>query len=174
MIREKLTRYRNCRVLVVEDDPIHREIVELLLADVGIVPRMAENGQEALYILSLCGPDAFDLVLMDIQMPLMDGLSAVRMLRSRAEFALLPIISMTAQTAEHEGMGVAHSGFNDHIGKPYDSATLYRMLAKWIPASKHQPLRDGVAVDELLVGLKRSIQKANIEVTRVLGKSCAQ
>jgi hemerythrin-like metal-binding protein/PAS domain S-box-containing protein len=131
-------RYQDARILVADDQPLNREIVEALLAEVGIVPRMTENGQQALDILTESGPDAFDLVLMDIQMPVMDGLTATRALRSLAGFEKLPIIAMTAHTMTHEQKVNAAAGMNDHIGKPFDNAGFYRTLAKWIPLAKQK------------------------------------
>jgi CheY-like chemotaxis protein len=130
------TLYHNVHVLVVDDDPLSREIVGSLLAEVGVIAHAAEHGHHALDILSEAGPDAFDLVLLDIQMPFMDGFAVTRELRAQAEFALLPIIVMTAQAMEHEKIPGAGTGLNDQIGKPLDVATFYRMLAKWIPAGK--------------------------------------
>ena len=129
--------YRQARVLVVEDQPLNREIAEALLAEVGITPVMAGNGREALDLLGESGPRAFDLVLMDIQMPVMDGLAATRELRRRTAFDTLPIIAMTAHTMEHEKRISAAAGMNDFIGKPFDPPTFYRTLAKWIPRRKH-------------------------------------
>lgn len=128
--------YQNTHVLVVDDDPVTREIVDSLLAAVGVIAHLAQHGQHALDILSEAGPDAFDLVLMDIQMPFMDGFAVTREVRAQAEFALLPVIAMTAQTLGHENNLGALTGLNDQIGKPFEVAVFYRMLAKWIPASK--------------------------------------
>ena len=141
--------YRDARVLVVDDQPLNREIVESLLAAVGITPRQAEDGQQALDLLIEAGPDAFDLVLMDIQMPVMDGLAATRALRSLAGFELLPVIAMTAHTMKHEQEIAFEAGVNGHIGKPFDNASFYRTLAKWIPESKQgaAPLVAAVVVD---------------------------
>ena len=130
------SRYRDVRVLVAEDQPLNREIVEALLAKVGIVSCAAENGQQALDILDQSGAGAFDLVLMDVQMPIIDGLSLTRTLRRRSEFAALPIIGMTAHTMEHEKRIGFEAGMNDHIGKPFDNASFYRTLAKWIAPAK--------------------------------------
>jgi CheY-like chemotaxis protein/HPt (histidine-containing phosphotransfer) domain-containing protein len=129
-------RYRDVRVLVVDDQPFNRDVVEGLLAAVGVTPHLADNGQEALDMLSL-GSDTFDLVLMDIQMPVMDGLTATRVIRKVEGFAQLPIIAMTAHTMAHEREKSADAGMNDHIGKPFDEAGFYQMLAKWIPRHKH-------------------------------------
>jgi hemerythrin-like metal-binding protein/PAS domain S-box-containing protein len=129
--------YQGAHVLVTDDQPLNCEIVEALLAAVGITPQVAQNGQEALDILRAAGPNAFDLVLMDVQMPVMDGVTATRALRSMAEFKSLPIIAMTAHTLAHEQESNAAAGMNDHIGKPFDNTNFYRTLAKWIPAQKH-------------------------------------
>jgi two-component system sensor histidine kinase/response regulator len=130
------THFHNAHVLVVDDDPVSREIVSSLLAEVGVIAHTAEHGHHALDILSEAGPDAFDLVLLDIQMPFMDGFAVTRELRTQVEFALLPVIAITAQTMEHEKNPGAKVGVNEQIGKPLDVTTFYRMLTKWIPASK--------------------------------------
>ena len=130
-------RYENARVLVVDDQPFNRDVVEGLLAVVGIVPHHACNGQEALDILS-SGADVFDMVLMDIQMPLMDGLTATRAIRRMDGFASLPIVAMTAHTMTHERGKASDAGMNDHIGKPFDEAGFYRVLAKWISPDKQR------------------------------------
>jgi CheY-like chemotaxis protein len=135
-------RYERANVLVVEDQPLNREIAEALLKLVGVNVRMAANGQEALDILAGSGPEAFDLVLMDIQMPVMDGLVATRELRRWTGFASLPVIAMTAHTMTHEKEVSRAAGMNDHIGKPFDNASFYRTLAKWIPAAKQRAVTD--------------------------------
>ncbi len=131
-------RYRSARVLVVDDQAMNREIAEELLASVGIEVRSAEHGQAALDLLAAAVPGAFDLVLMDIQMPVMDGLSATRALRARPEFKDLPIIAMTAHTMEHERANSAAAGLNDHIGKPFETANFYGVLARWIAKEKRE------------------------------------
>ena len=133
-----LRHYRNAHVLVVEDQPLNREIVEALLAEVGISCSTAENGQLALDLLDAAAPNAFDLVLMDVQMPVMDGLTATRAIRSRTHFSALPVIGMTAHTMAHEQQQGADAGMNDHIGKPFDNASFYRTLARWLPEDKQQ------------------------------------
>ena len=136
--------YENARVLVVDDQPLNREIAEGLLSAVGIAVHLAANGKEALEIIS-SGRDAFDLVLMDIQMPVMDGLAATRAIRGLEGFAGLPIVAMTAQTMAHEIARSTAAGMNDHIGKPFDDAGFYRVLTKWISPDK-QHLQTSVAI----------------------------
>ncbi|MCX7148880.1 MAG: ATP-binding protein [Rhodocyclales bacterium] len=136
--------YENTRILVVEDDSINIEIVGELLGNIGITPRVARNGQEALAILTEAGPGVFDLVLMDIQMPVMDGLTATRRIRTWPRFDRLPIIAMTAHALKHEKLIGAAAGMNDHVVKPFDVENFYRMLAKWLPARK-KALPDSLA-----------------------------
>ncbi|MCF8178637.1 MAG: PAS domain S-box protein [Sulfuritalea sp.] len=130
-------RYEDVRVLVVDDQPFNRDVVEGLLAVTGITPHLAENGQQALDILS-GSTESFDLILMDVQMPVMDGLAATRVIRKLEAFADLPIVAMTAHTMAHEREKTIAAGMNDHIGKPFDEAGFYRVLAKWIPQGKHR------------------------------------
>ena len=133
-----VSHYQNVQVLVVDDQPTNLEIVRELLLAVGIQPRLAANGQEALDILQTEGRAAFDLVLMDIQMPILDGLSATRQIRQWPAYTDLPVIALTAHTMEHEKRQSLAAGVNDHIGKPFETANFYAVLAKWIPRIKQQ------------------------------------
>ena len=131
-------RFRNVQVLAVDDQPENLEIVEALLRSVGIRPQLAANGQEAIDILQAQGCAAFDLVLMDMQMPVMDGLTASLSIRAMPECGDLPIIAMTAHTMEHEKRLCARAGVNDHIGKPFEVADFHRLLCQWIPRIKQE------------------------------------
>lgn len=128
--------YQDVRVLVVDDQPINREIVCELLSSAGITVWQAENGQEALDVLFAEGPLLFDAVLMDVQMPVLDGLAATRALRKHREFDALPVIAMTAHTMEHEKQISAAAGMVDHIGKPFDTKAFFRVLKHWISPHK--------------------------------------
>lgn len=130
-----LVCYHDVRVLVVDDQPYNREIVEGLLAAVGITPHLVCNGQEAIDIL-MADSEGFDLVLMDIQMPVVDGLTATRIIRQTERLANLPILAMTAHTMVREREKSLAAGMNGHIGKPFDENDFYRLLAKWIPHEK--------------------------------------
>jgi len=131
--------YEDARVLVVEDQPFNRDVVVGLLAAVGIEPRLAPNGRDAIDLLAV-GGETFDLVLMDIQMPVMDGVTATRVIRELDGFAQLPIVAMTAHSMTHEREKFVAAGMNDHIAKPFDEAGFYRVLAKWIAPAKQRPL----------------------------------
>lgn len=128
--------YRDSRVLVVDDQPVNRQIVVELLRQVGIVSLEAVNGQEALAAIEARPAGWFDLVFMDIQMPVMDGLTASRLIRAVPGAAGLPIIAMTAHTMAHERQASITAGMNDHLGKPFATDTFYALLAKWIPVER--------------------------------------
>ncbi|MCL4757476.1 MAG: PAS domain S-box protein [Rhodocyclaceae bacterium] len=131
--------YRGVHLLLVEDQPLNQEIVEGMLAAIGITPDKAGNGQEGLERLAERGARAYDLVLMDVQMPVLDGLSATRQLRNWPGFEALPVIAMTAHTMRHEVEDCLAAGMNDHIGKPFDSTAFYAALARWLPRTKQRP-----------------------------------
>ncbi|WP_306603473.1 PAS domain S-box protein [Azonexus sp.] len=128
-------RYRDTCVLVVDDQAMNRELVEILLKNVGIAVDLARNGEQALNML-FNGKKNYDLVMMDIQMPVMDGHTATHEIRKKPHFQDLPIIAMTAHTMVHERERTLQAGMNDHLGKPFDEPTFYRVLARWIGAEK--------------------------------------
>ena len=158
------TRYLGVRVLVVDDQPYNCEIVETLLRGVGIGVDVAHNGAEAVDRLSQAGAGYYDLVLMDVQMPVMDGLTATRIVRGWPGFADLPVIALTAHTMMHEREKTLAAGMNDHLGKPFDSAALYRLLVKWVVAAKQAdalPLRRPAAT--IADGRSLRIDGVNVE-----------
>ncbi|HET6218017.1 MAG TPA: response regulator [Acidobacteriaceae bacterium] len=118
------------RVLVVEDNQINRDLASELLCDLGIRVAIAVNGREGVdQVLA----EAFDLVLMDIQMPVMDGLTATKLIRSNDRFHDLRIIAMTAHAMIGDRERSLDAGMNDHITKPINSDTLSAMLSRWMP-----------------------------------------
>ena len=129
--------YSDAHILVVDDQPLNHEVIHALLAEVGIDAHSVDNGAAAIELLSSPRAAAFDLVLMDLQMPVMDGLSATRELRRRG-FAHLPIVAMTAHTMADEIETCLAAGMNDHIAKPVNAELFYRVLARWLPAAKHR------------------------------------
>jgi len=119
---------RGLRVLVAEDNNINQMILEDILASAGAVVTIADNGKEAVDKL---GDSAYDLVLMDIQMPVMDGLTATANIRADPAYSDLPILAMTANSSfEHREESIA-AGMNDHLTKPVDLEKLYSALKKW-------------------------------------------
>ena len=118
------------RVLVGEDNEINRQIVVELLEAARISVRVAADGQEALQML-FDAPAAFDLVLMDVQMPRVDGLQATRRLKSDPRFRFLPVIAMTAHAFPEERERCLAAGMSDHVAKPIDPRLLYDTIARW-------------------------------------------
>lgn len=121
------------RVLLVEDHPINQEIALRLLGSRGAKVELASNGQQALDLLQARGPAAFDLVLMDLQMPVLDGLSATRRLRQLPEFNHLPVLAMTAHALAEERAQCLSAGMQGHIAKPLDVARLVHELQRYRP-----------------------------------------
>lgn len=121
------------RVLLVEDNPVNQEIALRLLSGRGARVDAAGNGQQGLDRLFAVGPDAYDLVLMDLQMPVLDGLSATRRLRERPGFETLPVLAMTAHALAEERAQCLAAGMQGHIAKPLDITHLVRELQRYVP-----------------------------------------
>jgi two-component system, sensor histidine kinase and response regulator len=125
-------RLRGARILLTEDNDINQQIAVELLECTGAMVKVANNGREAVDILSNGPqPPPFDVVLMDLQMPEMDGYQATAKLRSDARFAALPIIAMTAHATIEERQRCLASGMNDHISKPIDPSALFETVARY-------------------------------------------
>lgn len=118
------------RILIVDDHPVNREVAMELMQGVGLLVDTAENGLVALEKLR---GNPYDLVLMDMQMPEMDGLDAARAIRAQSVYSRLPIIAMTANAfAENRDACIA-AGMNDFVAKPVVPAILYAKLLRWLP-----------------------------------------
>jgi two-component system sensor histidine kinase/response regulator len=125
-------RLRGARILLAEDNEINQQIAVELLEGAGAAVKVANNGREAIEILSE-GQETppYDLVLMDLQMPEMDGHQATAKLRADARFGALPIIAMTAHATVEEQQRCLDEGMNDHISKPIDPAALFDTVARY-------------------------------------------
>ena len=127
------------RILLVEDNEINQQVATEIMAGLGLRVTVASNGKEAVQIMDA---QEFEAVLMDIQMPVMDGYEATRILRQKTQFANLPIIAMTASAMTQDREDAKAAGMDDHVAKPIDVNALIRTLLKWIKPGKRQ-LADG-------------------------------
>jgi PAS domain S-box-containing protein len=148
---EAMARLKGARVLLAEDNEMNQELATELLSQAGMEVVVANNGQEALDILAR--DTRFDGVLMDCQMPVMDGYTATREIRRNPAFAALPIIAMTANAMAGDKEKVIEAGMLDHIAKPLNVGEMFNTIARWIrPAvtaastpPEHDPGPAGVA-----------------------------
>jgi PAS domain S-box-containing protein len=133
--------FAGCRVLVAEDEPLSREIAGFLIESAGLVPVLVENGAQA---VEIAARGECTVVLMDVQMPTMNGLDATRAIRKIAEAADIAIIAMTANAFEEDRDECLRAGMNDHIGKPVSPEAFYRTLLLWLKRSPPRTARVGV------------------------------
>jgi len=126
---ENQTRLKGARVLLVEDNEVNCEVAQELLGQAGIVVTIARDGREALQTLER---ESFDGVLMDCQMPSMDGFEATRRVRENPAWKDLPVIAMTANAMVGDREKALAAGMNDHIAKPIDVSHMFATLARWV------------------------------------------
>ncbi|MBF0191036.1 MAG: response regulator [Magnetococcales bacterium] len=125
-------RHVGVRLLLVEDNPLNQMVAREILADFGLTVEIAGNGAEA---VARVAREDFDGVLMDLQMPVMDGLTATRRIRAlTGRAATLPIVAMTAQAMPGDRDRCLEAGMNDYLSKPIERRALAAVLSKWFPA----------------------------------------
>jgi signal transduction histidine kinase/ligand-binding sensor domain-containing protein/CheY-like chemotaxis protein/HPt (histidine-containing phosphotransfer) domain-containing protein len=154
------------RVLVVEDQPLNREVAIGMLTSLGLEVETAHHGQQALDILQT---RSFDAILMDCEMPVMDGFSATATVRSREPLGThIPIIALTADVTSTGRAACLAAGMDDHLAKPFRREALHAMLARWLHgnplrspmpsasrATPNEPILDGATLDALRALPKR-------------------
>lgn len=131
-------RLAGARILLVEDNLVNQEVAVEALAMAGIEVQLAANGAEA--VDQVCAGKTFDGVLMDLQMPVMDGFQATRIIRRQFSLDSLPIIAMTAGVLFKDRQLSLEAGMNDHVGKPVNLQNLMETLMKWVKPAHPQPL----------------------------------
>ncbi|MFO7963231.1 MAG: response regulator [Desulfobacterales bacterium] len=136
---------KGVRVLLVEDNVINQQVAKEILAAAGVEASLANNGREAVDAIKM---RPFDAVLMDVQMPVMDGYTATRAIRRDVRFRQLPIIAMTAHAMAGDHEKSIEAGMDDHITKPIDPEKLYSVLARWVrsysPPVKPAPISSDI------------------------------
>lgn len=135
--------FEGVRALLVEDNLINQHVAREVLASEGILVTIADNGRKALEHLASA---TFDVVLMDLQMPEMDGFEATRIIRKSPEHDHLPIIAMTAHVMDEDRHLAIKTGMNDYVTKPIERRVLFSVLRKWLGAGNRRP-PDAVSPD---------------------------
>ena len=118
------------RILLAEDNPVNQKLAKIMLLKAGYQVMVANNGQEAVKILT-DAPDGVDLIFMDVQMPLMDGLEATRRIR-KLGFGELPVVAMTAHAMKGDRERCIEAGMNDYVTKPIKRQLVFEMIEKWV------------------------------------------
>ncbi|MDO9162001.1 MAG: response regulator [Methylococcaceae bacterium] len=121
--------YQGKRILLVEDEPLNQEVAAMLLKDVGLSVDLAENGEQA---VRMAGENNYDVILMDIQMPKQDGMSATAAIRKIVGRETVPIIAMTANAFDEDKLKCLSAGMNDFLSKPVNPEVLFETLLKWL------------------------------------------
>ena len=128
-LEAELASIRGARILLVEDNDLNQQVATEMLEDAGFVVDLAENGWIA---ISMVKGASYDLVLMDMQMPVMDGVTATKSIRALPQFAELPIVALTANAMQADRERCLNAGMNDHVSKPIEPDVLWKTLLKWI------------------------------------------
>ena len=169
-ILAEIQRRRGATILVVEDNALNQEVIEGMLSYEGFNVDIANDGREALYMLE---QKSYELVLMDMQMPVMDGIAATIEIRKQSKFNELPIIAMTANAMQQDKDRCLQAGMNDHVSKPIHPETLYLALLKWIApiAQDIQPVTPVVThpTQDIALPVIGGLD-VNLGLSRVVGK----
>jgi signal transduction histidine kinase/DNA-binding response OmpR family regulator/HPt (histidine-containing phosphotransfer) domain-containing protein len=158
------------RILLAEDNDINQQIAVELLEGAGASVDVAANGLEA---VEKAGKEKYDLILMDLQMPEMDGLEATRRLRCEQRTQTVPVIAMTAHALLEERQRCFDSGMNDHVAKPIDPQALFQTLSRWYVSSVPPAIRSAVGAERNAgcAPPARSFHGASVDVQEALRRA---
>lgn len=171
MVEQYLPSICGARILLVEDNELNQQVAVELLEAGGFSIDIAENGEIA---VKKVREGSYDIVLMDMQMPVMDGVTATKEIRKKEEYVSLPIVAMTANAMLGDRKKCAEAGMNDHIAKPINPNQLFSTLLKWIPAkqSNERQVQQQPSIKPVEYELQLNIPGLDAEMglKRVLGK----
>lgn len=162
-IQNLFNQVHNKHILLVEDNPINREVAIQLLEYVDLFIQTAENGSIA---IEMALKEQYDLILMDIQMPIMDGIESTKAIRMIPGYSEIPIIAMTAHAFEEDIQQCLEVGMNDHLSKPVEPQKLYSKIYKWLT---QEPLEKSFDIN--LLADKESSQNDEGEILLLKGIS---
>ena len=131
LIRQRYTGYR---ILIADDDPMNREVAQIILSSAGLLVDTVTDGLQA---VAKAREESYAIILMDMQMPNLDGLDATRQLRESPDRQQTPILAMTANAFADDRARCIEAGMNDFLVKPFDPKVLYSTLLKWLEANEH-------------------------------------
>lgn len=153
------------RILLVEDSLLNQQVATEMLTDAGLIVELAENGARA---IEMAGQHDYDAILMDIQMPVMDGVTATRLLRETPRTRALPIVAMTANVMEEDRQRYRKAGMTDFVAKPIEPATLFRILAAHLQsgAAQEGPAIRPVVEEDLPILIPPYIEGIDLRVGR--------
>jgi two-component system, sensor histidine kinase and response regulator len=157
-------------ILLVEDNDLNQELIRELVESVGVEVTIAHNGAHALEVLSGRAPSAmFDLVLMDCNMPVMDGFQATQAIRKTPALAHLPIIALTANAIKGTRELVINSGMNDYLTKPLEIDKFYAAMQKWSTQSTRPAQSERLSLPGGLPNTSPTAPTANVQLSVALG-----
>lgn len=157
--QKELSGIQDAKILLVEDNAINQQVALEILREANFQIKTASNGRQA---VSAVAKGDYDLVLMDIQMPIMDGFDATQKIRTKLGFKKLPIIAMTAHAMKGVKEKCLAAGMNDYITKPIDNNLLFKTMIKWLPKKKVSRKNRPVLPESKIMQYLKHIQGINV------------